>query len=100
MVETGDMKGKRRSHNGPRDRVGFRLGNSERDRYLARKIEHARRDNINVSDLIKELLFAYFTGDLDTFNQPGDPPATEVIDERVAAAKAKLLGLSFHDLEQ
>lgn len=94
------MKGKHRSDNSPRDRVGFRLGESERDRYLARKIEHSRRDDINVSDLIKELLYAYFTGDLDTFNQPGEPAATEVIDERVAAARAKLLGLSFQDLEQ
>ena len=94
------MKGRLRDNNGPRDRVGFRLGESERDRYLARKIEHARRDEANVSDLIKELLFAYFTGDLDTFNQPGEPVATEVIDERVAEVKAKLLGLSFQTLER
>ena len=93
------MKGKRRLNSEPRDRVGFRLGEGERDRYLARKIEHARKDDVNVSDLIKELLYAYFTGDLDQFNQPGAPPATEVIDERVAAVKARLLGLSFQDLE-
>jgi hypothetical protein len=93
------MKGKRRYTNGPRDRVGLRLGESERDRYLARKLEHARHDDTNISDLIKELLYAYFTGDLDTFNQPGEPAATEVIDERVSAARAKLLGLSFQDLE-
>ncbi len=95
------MKGKRRQNgNDPRDRVGFRLGESERDRYLARKIEHARKDDVNVSDLCKELLYAYFTGDLDTFNQPGELPATEVIDERVDAVKAKLLGLNFQDLER
>ncbi len=94
------MKGKRRSGSGPRDRVGFRLGESERDRYLARKIEHSRKEDTNVSDLIKELLYAYFTGELDQFNQPGEPPATEVIDERVAAVKAKLLGLNFLDLEK
>ena len=94
------MKGKQRDHNGPRDRVGLRLGESVRDRYLARSIEHARRDDVNVSDLIKELLYAYFTGDLDTFNQPGEPAATEVIDERVSAVKAKLLGLSFQELEK
>ena len=29
-----------------------------RDRYLARSIEHARREDVNVSDLIKELLYA------------------------------------------
>jgi hypothetical protein len=93
------MKGKRRQNNQPRDRVGFRLGESERDRYLARKIEHARKEDANVSDLIKELLYAYFTGELDQFNQPGEPPATEVIDERVSAVKAKLLGLNFQELE-
>jgi hypothetical protein len=94
------MKGKRRQNGNPRDRVGFRLGENERDRYLARKIEHARKDNVNVSDLCKELLYAYFTGDLDTFNQSGEPVATEVIDERVLTAKAKLLGLTFQDLEK
>jgi hypothetical protein len=94
------MKGKQRYTDGPRDRVGLRLGENERDRYLARKLEHARHDDTNISDLIKELLFAYFTGDLDTFNQPGEPVATEVIDERVSAARAKLLGLSFQELEQ
>jgi hypothetical protein len=94
------MKGKHRQNSSPRDRVGFRLGEGERDRYLARKIEHARKEDVNVSDLIKELLFAYFTGDLDTFNLPGEPAATEVIDERVSAVKAKLLGLSFQELEQ
>lgn len=94
------MKGKRRLNNGQRDRVGFRLGESERDRYLARKIEHARLDSINLSDLIKELLFAYFTGDLDTFNQPGALRATEAIDDRVAEVKAKLLGLNFQNLER
>jgi hypothetical protein len=92
------VKGKRRQNGNPRDRVGFRLGESERDRYLARKIEHARKDNVNVSDLCKELLYAYFTGDLDTFNQAGEPVATEMIDQRVESAKAKLLGLSFGDL--
>jgi hypothetical protein len=94
------MKGKRRQNTGPRDRVGFRLGESERDRCLARKIEHARKDDTNISDLIKELLYAYFTGELNQFNQPGEPAATEVIDERVAAVKAKLLGLNFQDLEK
>jgi hypothetical protein len=93
------MKGKQRYANGPRDRVGLRLGESERDRYLARMLEHARHDDTNISDLIKELLYAYFTGDLDTFNQPGEPAATEVIDERVAAVTAKLVKLGFQELE-
>jgi hypothetical protein len=94
------MKGKRRNSIDPRDRVGFRLGENERDRYLARKLEHARKNDTNISDLIKELLYAYFTGELDQFNQPGEPAATEVIDERVSAVKAKLLGLNFQDLEK
>jgi len=99
------MKGKRRENNSPRDRVGFRLGESERDRYLARKLEHARKEDTNISDLIKELLYAYFTGELNTFNQPGEKRATEAIDQRVEdvrtqAAKAKLLGLNFQGLDK
>jgi hypothetical protein len=51
------------------------------------------------SELIKGLLGAYFNGSLDKYNLPGEQPATEAIDERVRAAKAKLLGIKFTDLE-
>jgi hypothetical protein len=94
------MKGKQRWNSSPRDRVGLRLGRRDRDRYLADRIEHARQDDVNVRDLIKELLYAYFTGELDTFNRPGKPAATQAIDERVSAVKAKLLGLNFVELEK
>lgn len=54
----------------------------------------------SASDLIKELLAAYFSGELDAFNRPGAPVATEVIDERADAAMSKLLGLNFKGLDE
>jgi hypothetical protein len=94
------MKGKRRIYDGPRTRVGFRLGGNDRDRYLAEQLERVRRENTNVSELIKNLLCAYFKGELSTFDQSSVQPAAAVIDRRTDAVRAKLLGLSFDDLEK
>ncbi len=90
------MKGKQRWSSSPRDRIGLRLGRRDRDRYLADQVERARQDDINVSDLIKELLYAYFTGELDAFNTPGNPAATQAINERVS----KLVALKVVELEK
>jgi len=81
-----------------RDRFEFRLGQSDRDRELSRQLKHYAKKR-RASDLVKELLRAYFSGELDTFQEPGGQSATQVIDERTAAIAAKLRAVQFKDLE-
>ncbi len=58
------MKGKKRQDEGERDRVGFRLGTSARDRFLGREIERLREEGVSISDLLKRLLYSYLIGEL------------------------------------
>jgi hypothetical protein len=82
------------------DRLNLRIGKKPDDRELAEYIARSLNEGMNLSNLIKELLRAYYRGDLDTFNQPGGPTATEVIDERAQAAKARFKKVSFDKLGQ
>jgi hypothetical protein len=80
-----------------RDRFEFRLGPGDRD--LSHHLRRYSRLEGSASQLVKELLRAYFSGDLDKFNQPGEPQATNAIDARASAALSKLKSMNFQDLE-
>jgi hypothetical protein len=81
-----------------RDRFEFRLGLNDRD--ISHHLRRYSRREGSASQLIKELLRAYFSGDLDRFNQPGEPSATDEIDRRKVKALAKLKSLTFDELEE
>lgn len=76
-------------------RFGIRL---TRDPELAGYMMADMERGVNLSHLIKELLKAYYRGELNTFNQPGGPMATEVIDQRVLEARNRFKKVSFDKL--
>ena len=83
------MKGRQRDTAEPRDRVGFRLGEGPRDRQLADYIDRARRDGVNISDLIRSLLWAHFTGEV-ALPEPDSEQEGQAVDDALAAKLASI----------
>lgn len=80
-----------------RHRIYLRLGQNRRDRKLAAYIAADIEDGANVSKLIKELLYNYYTGaPLPNHVCSAVPEANE--DTRQAALSAKLKKISFASL--
>jgi hypothetical protein len=84
-----------------RERFYVRLGKNRRDRKLARYITHDRHRGANVSKLVKQLLYAYYTGNpmpgyAGAIREPG--VEDEVV--RQQALSAKLKKLSFDVLHE
>lgn len=80
-----------------RDRLYIRLGKNKRDRrlaeYIAADIEHGE----NVSRLVKELLYNYYTGAAMPLHAGPSIPEPDD-DNRQAALSSKLKKLSFGGL--
>ena len=80
-----------------RYRVYIRLGRGRRDRKLAASISADRARGVNVSKLIKELLYNYYTGAAQPTHT--SPVEQVVSDEaRQSALSAKLRKLNFDNL--
>jgi hypothetical protein len=83
-----------------RERLYIRLGKNRRDRKLAQHITEDRRRGVNVSKLMKELLYSYYTGE----PMPGysGPIENQAVDEDVRqnALSARLKKLSFDSLKE
>jgi hypothetical protein len=80
-----------------RHRIYLRLGQNRRDRRLAAYIAADQAYGVNISKLIKELLYNYYTGTpLPTHAGPVVPEASE--ESRQAALSNKLKKLSFASL--
>lgn len=77
-----------------RNRFEMRLGRKERDKVLAAHITEAQAEGVNVSNLVKDLLYAYFTGN-------GMIPRSAPVDEeKQQRLSKKLRGISFDALEK
>ena len=82
-----------------RERLYIRLGKSKRDRRLAAYIAADIEQGANVSRLVKELLYNYYTGSsLPTHAGPVVTEPNE--DTRQVALSAKLKKLSFDSLSR
>ena len=80
-----------------RDRLYIRLGKNRRDRRLAEYIASDIERGENVSRLVKELLYNYYTGaPMPLHAGPVVPEETE--DSRQAALSSKLKKISFGGL--
>ena len=80
-----------------RDRLYIRLGKNRRDRRLAEYIAADIQQGENVSRLVKELLYNYYTGaPMPHHAGPVVPEKTE--DSRQAALSSKLKKISFGSL--
>jgi hypothetical protein len=80
-----------------RDRLHVRLGKNKRDRKLAEYIAADIERGENVSRLVKELLYNYYTGaPMPHHDGPAVPEVNE--DSRQAALSSKLKKLSFGSL--
>jgi hypothetical protein len=82
-----------------RDRLYIRLGKRRRDRKLAAYIAADIEQGVNVSRLVKDLLYDYYTGaPMPTHAGPGVTEPDE--DTRQVALSAKLKKLSFDSLSR
>lgn len=82
-----------------RHRIYLRLGQNRRDRRLAAYIAADQACGVNISKLIKELLFNYYTG--TPLPVRAGPAVSEKSEEnRQAALSTKLKKLSFASLSQ
>ena len=80
-----------------RDRLYIRLGKNRRDRRLAAYIADDIEQGANVSKLVKELLYNYYTGAQMPFHpRPGVPERDE--EHRQQALSSKLKKISFGGL--
>jgi hypothetical protein len=80
-----------------RHRLYLRLGKSKRDRKLAAYIAADIEQGVNVSRLVKELLYNYYTGaPLSNHTGPAMPERKE--ETRQAALSSKLKKLTFGGL--
>lgn len=80
-----------------RDRLYLRLGKSKRDRKLAACIATDIEQGVNVSKLVKELLYNYYTG-VPLPNPSGLALPEPQEEARQAALSSKLKKLSFGGL--
>jgi hypothetical protein len=80
-----------------RDRLYIRLGKSKRDRQLAEYIAVDIEHGVNVSRLVKELLYNYYTGAAMPYHAGSVKPEPDE-DHRQAALSSKLKKLSFGGL--
>lgn len=84
-----------------RERFYVRLGKNRRDRKLARYITHDRHRGANVSKLVKQLLYAYYTGNpMPGYAGAIREPGVEDEAVRQSALSAKLKKLSFETLSR
>jgi hypothetical protein len=80
-----------------RHRLYLRLGKSKRDRKLAAYIAADIEQGVNVSRLVKELLYNYYTGaPMSSYSGPVVPEQNEP--SRQAALSSKLKKLTFGGL--
>jgi hypothetical protein len=80
-----------------RHRLYIRLGKSQRDRRLAEYIAEDIVQGVNVSKLVKELLYNYYTGaPIPHYEGQAAPDQNE--DSRQEALSSKLKKLSFGGL--
>lgn len=79
-------------------RFGFRLGDKQADQELSDYMIADKASGTKLSYLIKELLRAYYRGDLDDFNRPGSPKASDEIERRMKVMQDKFRKVKFDKL--